>query len=247
MEKVNWSFITTSSLNGIDHPECVRTLIPENYHPFKNLSKEITRTRKGITYLKCPAHTDFLKNTFVFCAPFDLTINLEVDIQTNSVKIFCENISQDVFNSIVDTRFLFTNRRGKSPYPLIGIDWLPIFTTHTSMLMQLTPAFMHYNDFTQKTTVIPGEYDIGKWSRPVELVFEVRSLKEKIVIKQGDALSYIKFRHDDLVKLEKSETPWDEMNICNSIRYNDQFRPLKERYKALEEIRANKCPYDNTK
>lgn len=247
MEKVNWSFITTSSLNGIDHPECVRNLIPRNYQPFKNLSKEVTNSRKGVTYLKCPAHTDFLKNTFVFCAPFDLTIEIDINEKTNTVNVFCENISQDVFNSIIDTRFLFTNQRGKSPYPLIGIDWLPIFTAQTSMLMQLTPAFMHYNDFTQKTTVIPGEYDISKWTRPVELVFEIRNLKEKIVIKKGDVLSYVKFRTEELVKLEKAETPWEEMNTCNNIRYNDQFRPLKERYKALEEIRATSCPYRNTK
>lgn len=247
MEIINWSFLTTSNLNGIEHPECVKSLISKNYQPFKSLSKEIISSRKGVTYLKCPAHTDFLKNTFVFCAPFDLTIDLNIDEKTDLVNVYCENISQEIFDQIIDTRFLYNSQKGKSPYPLIGVDWLTVFTARHSTLIQVLPAFMHHNDFTTKTTVIPGEYDISKWTRPVELVFEVRSNKEKIVIKKGDALSYIKFHSEDLIKLEKAETPWQEMIDCNKIQQADLFRPLKERYSSLEKIRATRCPYDHIK
>lgn len=243
MEIINWSFITTSCLNGVEHPEPVRPYIPENYQPFKNLSKEVVRSRKGVTYLKCPAHTDFLKNTFIFCAPFDLTIDLEVDAETDLVKVYCENISQEVFNTIIDTRFLFAQENGRNPYPLLGVDWLPIFTATESTIIEIMPAFMHYNDFTKKTSVIPGEYDISKWTRPVELVFEVKNSKERIVIKKGDALSYIKFRREDQVKLVKQDPPWGEMIVCNELRQNNPFRPLKERYAELDSVRTGKCPF----
>lgn len=245
METVNWSFITNAELGADDHPACILPLIPKNYKPFKNLSKEIVTSRKGVTYLKCPAHTDFLKNTFIFCAPFDLTIDLEVNPENDMVRIYCENISQEVFEQIIDTRFLFKSEQGNNPYPLIGIDWLTIFTAKTPLMLQVLPAFMHYNDFTAKATVIPGEYDISKWTRPVEVVFEVRSNKEKIVIKKGDALSYVKFLTDETVKLAESATPWDEMIDCNNIRLENKFRPLKERYKSLEEKRASKCPFSH--
>ena len=142
---------------------------------------------------------------------------------------------------------MFNNEKGKNPYPLLGVDWLPIFTAKNSTIVQVMPAFMHHNDFTSKTTVIPGEYDISKWTRPVELVFEVKSNKEKIVIKKGDALSYIKFRTEDNVKLEKAGPPWEEMITCNDIRNANTFRPLKERYRSLEKIRADKCPYPHKK
>jgi hypothetical protein len=244
MKIVNWSFITSTEW-GIEHPECVKPLLSKDYTPFTNLSKEIISSRKGVTYLKCPAHTDFLKNTFVFRAPFDLTINLEIDSNTNSVKIYCENINQEVFDLIIDKRFLFKNKHEIAEVPLLGIDWLAVFTAENSTLMQVLPAFMHRNEFTEKTTMIPGEYDISKWTRPVETVFEIRSNKERIVIKKDDAIAYVKFHSDDVVKLVKTPTPYEEMKDCNEIRNANTFRPLKERYASLEKIRASKCPYNH--
>ena len=76
------------------------------YNNMPYIFKDIATSRKGCTYLKCPAHTDFLRNTWIFCAPFDLTIEIEVDPESDMVKIYCENISQEIFESIVDTRFL---------------------------------------------------------------------------------------------------------------------------------------------
>ncbi len=245
MTTVKWSFMTNNELGGENHPLCVQGLISENYNPYKSLSKEIAVSRKGVTYLKCPAHTDFLKNTFAFCAPFDLTIDLEIDPETNLVKIYCENISQEVFSQIIDTRFLLKTQQGKNPYPLLGIDWLNVLTCETSLTMQVLPAFMHRNEFTEKTTIIPGEYDISKWTRPVEVVFEIRSNREKIVIKKGDVISYIKFLCDDQIKLVNSEISWNEIIECNNIVKSNNNRPLKERYASLEKIRASKCPYSH--
>lgn len=245
MTIVNWTFLTNHEIGVDQHPACIRDLISKDYNPFKSLSKEIIRSRKGSTYLKCPAHTDFLKNTFVFCAPFDLTIDLEIDPETDLIKIYCENISQEIFNTLIDVRFLSNNEKGNNPYPLIGIDWLNVVTCEKSLMVQVFPAFMHRNEFTEKTTVIPGEYDISKWTRPVEVVFEIRSNREKIVIKKGDALSYFKFLCDDQIKLVKNSVPWQEIIECNEIVKADKNRPLKERYSSLEKIRANKCPYDH--
>jgi hypothetical protein len=247
MEIINWSFLTTNEINGVEHPDCILPLISNDYVPFKSLSKEIAISRKGSTYLKCPAHTDFIKNTFVFCAPFDLTIDLEINIKTKSIKIYCENISQEIFERIIDTRFLFNIEKETNTCPVIGIDWLSVFTSASLINMQVMPAFMHHNDFTKKTTIIPGEYNIGQWTRPVEVVFEVNSLKEKIVIKKGDAISYVKFLTDNPLKLKKSSVPWKEIQDCDNIRSTNKFRPLKERYKSLEKVRASECPYNHTK
>jgi hypothetical protein len=245
MNIVNWSFITNCEW-GVDHADCVRSLLQEDYEPFTNLSKELISSRKGVVYLKCPAHTDFLKNTFIFCAPFDITIDLEICNLTNTVKVYCENISQEIFESVIDTRFLVNTNSAKSQYPLLGIDWLTVFTSNKSTMIQLLPAFMHRNDFTEKTTIISGEYNISRWTRPIETVFEIRSIKEKIIIKKGDAISYIKFLTEDPVKLVEQPVPWDQIKICNDIRQSNTFRPLAERYKSLKEIKLNQqCPYES--
>ena len=242
MKNVAWSFFTNNKIGEVDHPNCVLPLIDQDYTPFKSLVKDIATSRKGCTYLKCPAHTDFLRNTWVFCAPFDLTLEIEVDPDSDMVRVHCENISQEIFESIIDTRFLHKTEQAKNPYPLVGIDWLYVFACEEPLMMQVFPAFMHKNEFTNKTTVIPGEYDVGRWTRPVETVFEIRSNRERIVIKKGDAISYVKFSSDEQVKMIKSSVPWDEIAQCNDIRNADLFRPLEERYKSLENTMANTCP-----
>jgi hypothetical protein len=241
MKIVKFSF-GTSHQRYKDHEEAIKELIDDDYYPFVSLAKEVITSRKGETFLKCPANTDFLRNTYGFVAPHDLTINLTVFYPNASVH--CPNITQQIFDTLIDTRFLTPSERGISQHPLIGVDWLNTFTTDEPMLMQMLPAFMHYNDFTSKATVIPGEYDISKWTRSAELVFEVKKQVESIEIKKGDVLAYFKFHSDDIVKLEQQPVPWPETVVCADIVERDRFRPLKERYTSLEEVR--KCPYDPT-
>lgn len=234
---IKWSFGTGHEFFK-DDPQCVKDLLDPNYQPFESLTKEIVSARKNATFLKCPAHTDFLKNTFVFKAPFDITFDINI-VEQGASTVYCENISQEMFNHIVDLRFLEDTERGISQYPIIGVDFLNTLRCEKSMQLQVYPAFLHYNDFTYKATVIPGEFDISKWTRPVELVFEVKNRKEKIEIKKGDALSYFKFNTDELIKLEKEEVPWQDIYTCNRIRDANQYRPLKERYQAFADYRKN--------
>jgi len=239
---VNLSFLTSHQWD-IDHSLYTQDLLEENYYPYVNLAKEIYTQRKNVTFRKCPAHTDFLKNMFALIAPFDLTI--EIDISNDKQSIYCENLTQNAFNELIDFRFLDDYDKVSSSYPLIGIDWLNVFTCDQSLVLQVFPAFFHDNDFTSKTTVIPGQFDISKWTRPVELVFEVKKSKEKIKIKKGDAVLYFKFNTDKIVKLVKADTPWEEIKTCNQIRTENTFRPLTERYESLEQVRKMKCPFKN--
>lgn len=240
MKIVRWSFITSHQWDT-DHLDCVKSLLDDTY-PYENLTKIIATTRKGSTFLKCPAHTDFLKNTFVFLAPFDITLDIAITDSNRAVTSI--NLTQEVFDNLIDTRFLEDYNSETNPFPLIGIDWLNVFTSDESVLMQVLPAFMHHNEFTEKTAVIPGEFNISKWTRPVELVFEIRSNQEKIVIKKGDAIAYFKFHSDQLIKLVPSSTPWEEIKLCNNIRQADTFRPLDDRYTSLKEERIKQCPYE---
>jgi len=235
MKTVKWSFHTGHKTN-VDHSEFLD--LQNDYVPYVCLAVDALKDRKGVTFIKCPAVTDFMKSTYVFQSPIDLDI--EIEVTNNYSKLLCKNISQGLFDDIVDMRFLEDSERGESPYPLIGIDFLNTFSCDSSVKIQTFPAFMHYNDFTSKTTVVPGEYDISKWTRPLELVFEVKNRKETISIKKGDALYYFKFNADEPVQLEKSPTPWKEINICNDLRNANKYRPLKERYQSYKDFKDGK-------
>lgn len=198
------------------------------------LSAEIARTRKDVIYLKCPAHTDYLKNTFIFRSPIDL--DFDIDIDDDIVKVFCENLPQSIFQNIIDLRFVDHDNAGKSQHPIIGIDFLNIFQCREEMTVSVMPAFLHVNDFTDKTMIIPGQYDVSRWTRPIELVFELKKSKSKIAIKKGDALCYFKFLSDQQLKIKKSPCPYRDMEICSNLVAAERFKPLKYRYESLKKI-----------
>lgn len=200
-----------------------------------SLIKDINSTRKSTVFLKCPAHTDFIKNTFVFKSPIDMC--LHIDIRDDIAKLWSSNLSQQIFEKLIDSRFLSKQESGINPYPIIGIDFLNYFKASISTLLTVSPAYFHYNDFTNKTTVIPGEFDIGKWSRPIECVFEVKKNIESIEIKKGDAICYFKFRSlsDEPIKIRKAAMPWRIIDHCADLRSHDPFKPLSCRYQSLKE------------
>jgi hypothetical protein len=149
---------------------------------------------------------------------------------------------EEKLNSLVIRKMmekLHHNSKTTIFYESVGIDFLKTFTTDESLTIQTLPAFLHYSDFISKATIIPGEYDISKWVRPVEIVFETKNKQERIEIKKGDALCYYKFLTSDIVKLTQDETPWEEIIVCNNIRKNDLFRPLKERYDSFKKWRED--------
>ena len=230
MKEINWAFHTGHEFR-VDHPEAAMQFIDSDFDICIPLLKDIMHERKGIVYRKCPAVTDFFKNAFVFRSPMDLNIDIKIN-NDNDMYVYCDNINQDFFDKMIDIRFLDSIEKGNSPYPLIGIDFLNTFTSKESTILQTLPAFLHYNDFTRKAKVIPGEYDISKWVRPVEIVFEVENKNETIKIKKGDALAYFKFLYNEPIKLVKSNPPWEDIVGCNTIRDTNKFRPLNERYES---------------
>ena len=198
------------------------------------LAQDIFTSRKNVIFSKCPAHTGYLRNMFVFRSPIDIHLHLEITEEYK--KVYSNNLDQYALEQLIDTRFLEPSEKGNSPYPLLGIDLLNCFYTDTSVEMEMLPAYLHYNNFTQNHVVVPGSYNIGKWVRPAELVFESRSNNIEINITKGDALVYFKFRTEEAVKLTEVDFPWDEIKKCNTIRQHNPFRPLSDRYKSYLEI-----------
>jgi hypothetical protein len=231
MVNVDWGF----TLRGDDWLEESLNewayVIEQSVGAMPTLSSDVINLRKNVVFLKCPAHTDFMKNTFVFKSPID--INLDMEVTDQIAKVWCDNLDQSIVNKIIDMRFLSLTESGSSPYPILGIDFLNVFTCDQPMMITVTPAHLHFNDFTEKASVIPGTYDISKWTRPVECAFEVKSNKVKIAIKKGDALFYIKFNSDTSVKLNRVSMPWDEIDVCAKLRAKEPFKPLKHRYASL--------------
>ena len=234
MTEIKYAFSLRQDNWDNDNLDSWASYLEEQIECPQSLIKEISENRKGVVFLKCPAHTDFLKNTYVFKSPFDIFLNIET--VNNTVRLWSDNIAQPLFEKFIDTRFLKQSEAGASPYPVVGIDFLNLFVADIATSMSVTPAFLHYNDFTDKTSIIPGEFDISKWVRPVQCVFEIRKQTENIKILKGDALCYFKFRSDESssIKITRSQMPWKTIDECAKLRAAVPFKPLKFRYESFK-------------
>jgi hypothetical protein len=232
MTEINYSFSLRQDNWENDDLNAWADYIEEQVDCPQLLTREVVENRKGVVFLKCPAHTDFLKNTYVFRSPFDIFLNIETT--NDKLKIWSDNVSQPLFEKLIDVRFLNQSESGASPYPIVGIDFLNLFVADSSTLMSVMPAFLHYNDFTDKASIIPGEFDISKWVRPVECVFEIKKQTESIKILKDDALCYFKFRTDESIKMVKSQMPWKTVDDCAKLRASAPFKPLKFRYESFK-------------
>jgi hypothetical protein len=136
--------------------------------------------------LRCPAHLALLNNCYAVKSAFDYT--LIWDGQTFKSPDY----NQKFFDDYI--------------YPRDAIKGLVSYTSpklhffaEKSVEMELTPAFFHKNDITQKTTVIGGCFDVGQHLREIECAMLLHEPCE-IDIKRGDSLYYVKFKTHEKIK-----------------------------------------------
>ena len=201
-------------------------------------------------FTRCPAFKETYKNTFVIKSPIDIEITYDKDAQLVTI----EPQGQNFFNQNIFCRG-----------HLVGINdsFLMSFAVHYLFIadndcdMELKVASMHDSDFINKTRLIEGTFNVGKWYRPIELAFELKDLEEnvKIKIKRGDALAYVKFIPIDGNKIDlkykdfPAETS-EAVKACLFVKDLDNKLSLKTLYELSERVRnklwfnKKKCPFN---
>ena len=82
-----------------------------------------------------------------------------------------------------------------------GFNYL-FFAEKPLRITQMHP-YLHHNTFTENGNTLLGEFNIGKWLRPLQASFIINPNKKDYSyrIKRGDIYSYIRFDTDEKVEL----------------------------------------------
>jgi len=209
-----------------------------NYvEPFTSLSGSLSDSfTPHNAFLKCPAFTSLIKNTFV------VRSNHDYEIQWDKEKL---NFKSSVYDQIYFNKYL--NVRNIETGLISYLQPNIFLFAEKSLEMELFPAFMH--NTLNRHTVIPGKYNIGKHFRKLECAIQFFH-SDTIKIKENDALYYIRFLTDE--KIEFKRFMIDEKSFQPLINYFIEKRkhvqrilPLKWYYdrsireKILKEIKNN--------
>lgn len=186
-------------------------------------------------YLKCPAIVDFLKNTYVIKSPVDL--HFSFNSKNNWVELI--NKDQKFYDSFVLNRC--DVRTSENAPMLITLRLWYLFVSDKSCLLEMFSPFMHLDKCVSQMRLLAGSFDISKWFRHIEIVFEVVDPSKDLIIKRGDALAYIKFKtfNNERINLIQKMFNADmrkEINKCLSVKTVLKNQPLNNLYELAKRI-----------
>jgi hypothetical protein len=223
-------------------PEWMRVKKPESV--FKSLMVRDKNTNVDMNL--CPSIKDFLNNYYglrsIYNYSFDVLPDKSVipgdleDSHSNTNEFARQHLS---IRSAEQKLYSFQQK-------------IIFFTEEDSLLMSLEYPFLEDNNITERCMIIPGQFDIGKWLRPIEFAFYLKEKHEKFIIKYDEIYAYLKFHTDEKIEFKEfmiTPTLYNHVNSVISSKHPHIKRGLielpyyysifKQKKNVLKEIKNN--------
>jgi hypothetical protein len=191
---------------------------------------------QGGNYQSCSALHTLAKNTFVILAPFDVTLFLDsngvISDGTTHPYWFEERISsiQNSFSVDFDMPFIFFSEK--------------------SVDVKITPAYMHNLSYANTGFVVPGQFDISNWFRPMPIIFQLWEGKKVLSFSKGEPLAYISFDTDKEINLKQFNLTNDIYNqtiACTEHKLFSRFQTMEQLYNKFNRTGLKKIVLDSIK
>jgi len=159
---------------------------------FADLLKYKTKNNENKVF-ECPAFSDKYKKMLTFKMPMDSTY--EYDFSDG--KTFLEGKGDHYIN-------LSRKRDDMFVYgPNFMLSFGILLFAEESLTVGWLPPYFHKPQYTKTCTLVPGQFDVGQWFRP--LSFEIQTWENKGVLefKQDEPLMYIDFQTDRKIELRR--------------------------------------------
>jgi hypothetical protein len=146
----------------------------------------------------CPAFRNELHNVFGVKSIYDYEFSVNAETREVSTAIY----DQKFYNRHVIVRSMKER--------IFSFSQEMIFFTDESSLMMSGDLFPYLedNNITERCIVYPGQFDIGRWYRPVEFAFKLKDRYDTFKIEAGEIYQYIRFHTDNNIKfIQFKDTP----------------------------------------
>jgi len=184
-------------------------------------------------YLRCPASSNTLKNTFSIISPVG---DISIGFKNNKFGYSCKETTPDLsFNNPHPIASQKHNSR------LIDIHWNLYFFSESDIELTQYPAYLSKSHLTQNSTLYPGQFNISKWFRPIVPTYYLNS--DIINISRGDDLYYINFNTTKKIKFKnfKFTNTLNEYSLDTThYKYFNKHQPLNKIYDLFIKNKYNK-------
>jgi hypothetical protein len=210
------------------------------------LFNEYTKNRADHTdtanFLSCPAVANKFKKTLVFKCPATFSYSYDFDNDPLMKPVTENNIS------------IFINRNPTlKDGPLMSLELSYILFADEPLDCYFTPPMFSKPGYTKEVSIIPGEFNIGKWFRPYNIEFQFWNKSGVLEFQENEHLFYAELKTDKKIKMHKFQmTPKLTDYVASntrSTRFFGRGESLLKRYnrftdagmreKVLTEIKKN--------
>ena len=197
--------------------------------------------------VRCPAIKDRLDNVYVMKSAVDDTFDFNLD-EVAAVK---DGYDQHIYD--VDSKFKVIKTRVpnlKNYYPATYmLSWL-FFASEPVMAKFTAPYYPAFSPI-KGALLATGEYDIGRWFRPVALDYHIPIDQSHFELHKDDPVMFVEFMTDKKVVFKRFQP--DDILHSLSVEYANtptSVGPnlsLEERYELAEDSEMTKIVLANIK
>ena len=198
-------------------PKSINNYLTSNVN--KNRNKDVNNR----AYMSCTAFQRITNNLFVIENPMSSSYLFDNTIEStskNSLSVMIKREPQ------LNNQILF-----EYDYPII-------FFAEESLEIQYTPPYFLQAPHLQYGAVTPGQYNIGKWFRPIQTEINLWDDIKEFKIKENEPLAFVNFLTDKKINFKlfhMSSELAKIMTVCATASTWETNIPLRKRYKRFHE------------
>jgi hypothetical protein len=179
-------------------------------------------------FFSCPAFTSLSKNVFILENPISTSLIID---ENKTIKYRSEDYVKSwiAHPESINNNTLF----------VYDLQWV-FFTEDDSLNMKLTSPYFSNSQHMKYASVVPGQFDIGKWFRNVGLEYNLWNGIREFEVKKGEHLAYVEFQTEKKVELVRFKLNLELKTYLESTSSSSGWEkkiPLKDRYERFRRTR----------
>lgn len=205
-------------------------LYPSPPSLYKDLSINLNKNNDTPSFYQCPAFKSVAQNSFVVKNP--LSSHYKVIDESNLVSLRDSSMEA----SIIRKPTLENMKIIKYALSFLAFS-------EESLVMCVTPPYMHDAHHLNYGSVVPGKFNISKWFRSFNPEINLKNNVEELSIPENDPLYYVSFETEKkikMVKFEMSEVLGDYANTCSKSCLWEPRTSMEKRYDRFISSKAHK-------
>jgi hypothetical protein len=194
----------------------------------KTLFSELVQSRSKVNpgFFSCPAVSEKMKKILVFRSPMYSSYSYTEESVTPNADGFI-NIEMARKPSITNG-------------PTLSLSLYYFMFSEDPLDMYATPPFFHEPKYTKFGSVVPGEFDIGRWFRPFTFEVQTWNKEGQFELEENEPMFYMEFKTDRPIILNRfiltKKLKQYEQATINSRHIFKDFLPLSKRYERFKNV-----------